>query len=75
MKTLFKSPYVSPMRLMVVTTLMFLAGIVAWWSWTQTGQGGFLYAAVGLIIVVAAAAFLGRSKIYGTNRRQQKKVG
>ncbi|GAB2870417.1 hypothetical protein GCM10027044_35640 [Hymenobacter ruber] len=57
------------MRLLLVTTLMFLAGIVAWWSWTQTGQGGFRYATVGLVIVVAAAAFFGRWKMYGTNQR------
>ena len=69
MKSLMKSPYVSPMRLMVVTTLMFLAGMVAWWSWTQTGQGGFRYATIGLVIVAAAAAFFGRWKMYGTNRR------
>lgn len=58
MKSLLKSPYVSTMRLMMTTTLMFLAGIVAWWSWAQTGLGGLRYALVGTIIVVAIAPFI-----------------
>ena len=69
MKHQLKSPYVSTAQLLLTTILMFLAGIVAWWSWAQTGQGGFRYATVGLVIVAAAAAFFGRWKMYGTNRR------
>jgi hypothetical protein len=69
MKSLLKSPYVSTMRLLLTTTLMFVGGFVAWWGWTNTGLGGFRYAAVGLVIVAAAAAFFGRWKMYGTNRR------
>ncbi len=68
MKSLLKSPYVSTMRLLLVTTLMFLAGIVAWWSWTETSLGGYRYAMVGLVIVLAAAAYFGRWRMYGTNR-------
>ena len=69
MSAIQKSPYVSTARLLFTTTLMFLAGMVAWWSWTQTGQGGLKYALVGAIIVLAAISFFGRWKIYANNRK------
>ena len=64
-----KSPYVSTARLLFTTTLMFLAGMVAWWSWTQTGQGGLKYALIGAVIVLLAFSFFGRWKIYANNRK------
>ncbi|WP_210515489.1 LPXTG cell wall anchor domain-containing protein [Hymenobacter terricola] len=69
MKTMLKPPYVSTTRLLLTTCLMFVAGILSWWSWAHTGQGGFKYALVGLVIVAAALAFFGRWKMYGNNRR------
>lgn len=51
------SPYVSVTRLVLTTTLMFFAGIIAWWSWAHIGLGGLRYALVGAIIVVVAAPF------------------
>jgi FtsH-binding integral membrane protein len=58
MKMYQHSPYVGILRLLFTTTLMFLAGILAWWSWAQTGLGGLRYALVGAIIVVAIAPFI-----------------
>ena len=58
MKPYQHSPYVSTTRLVFTTTLMFLAGILAWWSWAQTGLGGRLYALIGASIVIAAAPFI-----------------
>ena len=69
MSAIQKSSYVSTTRLLFTTTLMFLAGIVAWWSWTQTGQGGLKYALIGAIIVLVAVTFFGRWKIYVNNRK------
>ena len=58
MKPYQHSPYVGITRLVFTTTLMFLAGILAWWSWTHTGLGGLRYALVGAIVVAAAAPFI-----------------
>ena len=69
METFERKPFISTARLLMTTTLMFLAGIVAWWSWTQTGQGGLKYALIGAIIVLAASVFFGRWKIYVNNRK------
>ena len=69
MKTIERTPFISTTRLLFTTTLMFLAGMVAWWSWTQTGQGGLKYAMVGAIIVLAAVSFFGRWKMYVNNRK------
>ncbi len=69
MKTIETTPFISIGRLLLTTTLMFLAGIVAWWSWTQTGQGGLRYALIGAIIVLAAVSFFGRWKMYANNRK------
>lgn len=69
MKIIERTPFISTGRLLLTTTLMFLAGIVAWWSWTQTGQGGLRYALIGAIIVLAAVSFFGRWRIYANNRK------
>ena len=69
MRTIETTPFISTGRLLLTTTLMFLAGIVAWWSWTQTGQGGLRYALIGAIIVLAAVSFFGRWKMYANNRK------
>ena len=61
--------YVTTARLLFTTTLMFLAGIVAWWSWIQTGQAGLKYALIGAVVVLLASFFLGRWKIYANNRK------
>ena len=58
MKPYQHTPYVSAARLLFTTTLMFVAGGLAWWSWTQIGYGGLRYALVGAIIVVVAAPLI-----------------
>ena len=58
MKPYQHSPFVSITRLVLTTALMFFAGIVAWWSWAQTGLGGKVYALIGAVVVMAAAPFI-----------------
>lgn len=69
MSAIPNSSYVPTARLLFTTTLMFLAGIVVWWSWTQTGQAVLKYALIGTVVVLLAFFFFGRWKIYANNRK------
>ncbi|MCC3152956.1 hypothetical protein Q3A66_08625 [Hymenobacter sp. BT770] len=46
---------------MFLMTVMVVAGMVAWWSWTQTGQGGLLYIPAGFVIMIVAYLIFRRS--------------
>lgn len=54
MKLLESSQPLSWGWVMFLMTVMVVAGMVAWWSWTQTGLGGLWYIPVGFIIMIAA---------------------
>ena len=58
MKPYQHSPYVSTARLLFTTTLMLLAGVLAWWGWTHVALGGLQFALLGAVIVVVAAPFI-----------------
>ena len=51
-----REPVLSVTWILFIMTLMVVAGMTAWWSWTQTGLGGPWYALIGAGIV--AGAFL-----------------
>lgn len=61
---------ISTPRLVLTMNFMVAAGMVAWWSWTQTGHKGPWVALIGLLLIGVGALLLRwRSK---TKRRHAR---
>jgi len=64
MKMTEKPESLSKARMWTALLFALIAGIMAWWSWTHTGERGFLYVIIGLLIVAAAVLVFGAFKKY-----------